>query len=262
MAASSGATAKVVNDLLGFSASATENLSASTGSYFTAQGDDAEQQGYLTAEEIARQNAALETVSGQIQNVAQEREVRQTLGTQRAQVAGAGFGNSGSALALLKASRRQGYLGEQLTGVQAEITAGGYAGQAAAAASEASAAGTASAAARTLAATQAQQGALLNSYAAAEAKALSTLTGGSGPTYDVTTGTWKQPTPEGQVANSIANTVTGGKPLTPDQLQAAAVISGGGTSTTSIPGVNPISPIANATPPQQIGRPFQMVPGA
>ncbi len=266
VSSTSAATAKTVSDVLNFTATATEDTSASQGSYFAAQGDTTEQTGYLTAEEIARQNAALEEVSGRLQATQQEREVRATLGTQQAQVAGAGFGASGSALALARASRQQGYLAEQITGVQSDITAGGFQGQAAAAASEASAAGIASTAATTLAQTQAQQGQLLTSYAAAEAKALATLTGGTGPVFNPTTGTWTQPTPDATIANSIATTTAAGGKLTPDQLGAAAIVEGGGTPTTALPGVTSqpgASPaVANATPPARIGQPFPLVPGA
>lgn len=229
------ATDTVVRDVLNFQATSTEDQSASTGSYFAAQGDTAEQSGYLTAQDIAEQNASLEKVSGSIQQAQQEREVNQSLGTQQAAVASAGFGSGGSALALLRSSRQQGYLAEQLTGVQSDITAGGFIGQAAAAKSEASAAGIAASAATTLAATEAAQGQLMHSYAAAEAGALQKVTGNAGsPGGAVWNGvSWTlTPATPASTGSDIASSVANGGTLSPGALASAAVSVGGGPAAT------------------------------
>ena len=87
---------------------------------------------YATAATIANQNVTLENSAGKLQQYQEGLQAKQTIGAQRAGVAAAGFGNSGSALYLLASSNRQAALTQALTGIQTNITATGYKQQAAA----------------------------------------------------------------------------------------------------------------------------------
>lgn len=106
----------------------------------TAAGDVSEASAYTSAGDIARANARLALVGGDIEQAQEGIKLGQTIGTQRAQVAGGGFASSGSALALLSSSTRQGLLQQQITGVNAQLQAGGFEEQAAASDAEAAAA--------------------------------------------------------------------------------------------------------------------------
>lgn len=88
---------------------------------------------YATAATLANQNATLETAAGNVQQYQEGLQAKQTIGSQRAGIAAAGFGNSGSALNLLAASNRQAALTQALTGINTNIAVTGYKQQAAAA---------------------------------------------------------------------------------------------------------------------------------
>src|SRR5271165_5556500 len=105
-----------------------------------ATGAAQEASAYSSAQAISDQNARLALVSGGIQTVQQQRLLQQTVGGIRADIAGSGLQNAGNAAFLLRDSLRQGMLESQLIGTQAQITAGGYQQQSAAAAIEAAAA--------------------------------------------------------------------------------------------------------------------------
>ena len=106
---------------------------------------------FSSAATLATQNAQLTAASTRIQETQTARQLFQTEGTQLADVAGAGFTESGSALDLLKSSMSQGALAKSLVNIQGAIQENSYAAQAgayqgeAAAANEASTAGTISA---------------------------------------------------------------------------------------------------------------------
>jgi hypothetical protein len=125
----------------------------------TAAGDLEEAGAYETAEAIANSNARLAGVAGTVEQAQQGIQIRQTLGTQMSQVAAGGFGESGSALSLLRSSTQQGLLAQQITGVNAELQAAGYEQQGAASEAEAGAASGAATAASGLAASYAALGA-------------------------------------------------------------------------------------------------------
>jgi hypothetical protein len=105
-----------------------------------ATGDLGEAATYGSAEDIAAANARLATISGQVEQEQEQVQLGQTIGAQKAAVAGGGFAESGSALDLLRSSTQQGLLQQQITGTQAALQSGGYAEQAQAYAGEASAA--------------------------------------------------------------------------------------------------------------------------
>ena len=100
---------------------AASDLFASFGANEKAAGDEAEAAGYRQAAGLARQNVTLEQVSTNIQQLQQEREAAKVIGTQRAEVAGSGFEESGSALDLLRSSAQQGALAKALIGEQGQI---------------------------------------------------------------------------------------------------------------------------------------------
>jgi hypothetical protein len=103
-------------------------------------GDYAEATSYGNAASIANANARLATVSGQIQQSQEGIKIYKEISGQQADVAGAGFGNSGSAIYLMRASAAQGALANQLIGTNAELASGGYSSQAAASQAQADAA--------------------------------------------------------------------------------------------------------------------------
>lgn len=126
-------------------------IGGAVGSLFQSQGNVAEANSYTSAAELDTQNAALVAASTRIQSYQQARTVTQSLGATQADVAGAGFTESGSALAILKSSAQQGALANSLTNIQGAINENAYAAEAGAnlakakAANEANTAGTISA---------------------------------------------------------------------------------------------------------------------
>lgn len=90
------------------------------------QGDALEAANYGEAADFATQNVGYTQQATQLKEVQQQRQITQTLGTQQAQVAGAGFASSGSALDLLRDSAAQGALSKAVLGNQGLITEAGY----------------------------------------------------------------------------------------------------------------------------------------
>lgn len=115
---------------------------------FKSQGNSAQATDFQGAATLAEQNAQLSAASTRIQEAQTSRTVAQSLGTTQADIAGAGFTNSGSALDILKSSAQQGALAKSLVNIQGAINENSYAAQAGAytgeakAAQEASTAGT------------------------------------------------------------------------------------------------------------------------
>jgi hypothetical protein len=95
-----------------------------------AQGDVIEGQDYTLASQLATQNEEFAKTSTAIKEAQQTRELTMTLGGQRADVAGGGFAESGSALDLLRDSAGQGALTKAVAGEQGLITEAGYQEQA------------------------------------------------------------------------------------------------------------------------------------
>lgn len=102
------------------------------GDFFSAEGDQAEGHAYEQAATYSSQNAALEAESTQIQMAGAKRQIFQTVGAQKAQVAGAGLAESGSAGDLLRSSVSQGNIQMQLLHTQGLINENAYKEQAAA----------------------------------------------------------------------------------------------------------------------------------
>jgi len=105
---------------------------------FGASGHKSAAKAYDKAASYARQGAQLEGVSTNIRQMQADREIYKVLGGQRADVAGAGLANAGTALDLFRDSAAQGAMTKSLLGIQGEINVLGqqaqataYAGQAA-----------------------------------------------------------------------------------------------------------------------------------
>lgn len=127
--------------------SAVSDLFAAKGFAFKAQGARIEQGMYTEAAGFADENVEFTKASTDIKLQQQERENLKLIGGQTADVAGAGFAASGSALDLLRDSASQGSLAKQVLGSQGQITEAGYEEQAKALRSQAEAAGVAAQAA-------------------------------------------------------------------------------------------------------------------
>jgi hypothetical protein len=106
---------------------ATADASDAAGFGLQATGYGKEIDAYNTAAGISAENAALAVMSGNVTKAQEQRNITQTLGTQRAQIAGAGFsGDSGTALALYRDSVGQGNLQLAMTDLQTNINQGSY----------------------------------------------------------------------------------------------------------------------------------------
>jgi hypothetical protein len=122
------------------------DIFAGFGAEAKGQGDLLEQQNYLQAAKFAQQEAEFAKQSTAIQEMQQSREISKSLGQTTADVAGAGFATSGSALDLLRESAAQGAITKQVTQVQGNIQEAGYKEQAASYSNMAAAAGIAASA--------------------------------------------------------------------------------------------------------------------
>lgn len=126
-----------VNDLFaGFGAQTRANMAAeginiqAGGTRIKAQGDLAEASNYGLSAGLARQNEQYVIESEAIQQKQLDRQIALTIGGQRADVAGAGFKESGTALDLLADSSAQGALAKEVLSKQSLITEAGYEEQA------------------------------------------------------------------------------------------------------------------------------------
>jgi hypothetical protein len=122
-----------VSDLFaGFAATTQANLKAqglnlnAQGLRLKAQGDLAEGQEYDLAGELATRNEQYTATSTEIQQAQQARNTTMQIGGQRADVAGAGFSEGGSALDILADSASQGALAKATLGQQGLITEAGF----------------------------------------------------------------------------------------------------------------------------------------
>lgn len=105
-------------------------IGGAVGSLFTSEGNAAEAASYTGAAQLETQNAQLTAASTRIQETQTARAVTQSLGTTQADVAGAGFTESGSALDLLRMSAQQGSLAASLVNIQGAINENAYAAEA------------------------------------------------------------------------------------------------------------------------------------
>jgi lipopolysaccharide export system protein LptC len=129
-----------VNDLLGFKASQEQYDAAAQGARLTAEGAGIEAGAYRTAAGLAGESAKDEALMEAVRQVQIDTQVNQTIGGIKADVAGANFQQSGSAIDIMAASTRQGLLSQQISGYQSQQTQRGFLGEQAAAQGEAAAA--------------------------------------------------------------------------------------------------------------------------
>lgn len=97
---------------------------------FGSQGSAAAATSYTEAASVAAQNEQITAEATSIKEAQQSRQIYQTIGTQKAQVGGAGFAESGTALDLLASSASQGALTKALTAEQGAITENSFSEQA------------------------------------------------------------------------------------------------------------------------------------
>lgn len=109
------------------------DLGGAVSDLFGAEGSSDAASAYGEAAKIATSNEALTLRSGEIQEQQEAINITKTIGGEKAATSGAGFSNSGgTATDLLRSSAQQGALSKQLIANQTQITAQGYAQQAAA----------------------------------------------------------------------------------------------------------------------------------
>jgi hypothetical protein len=114
---------------LGGLGGAIQTIGGAIGSLFETQGNAAEAQSYTQAAVLEGQNAQLTEAATRIQETQTARTVAQSLGTTQADVAGAGFTESGSALDIIRSSAQQGALATALVNVQGAINENAYAAE-------------------------------------------------------------------------------------------------------------------------------------
>lgn len=100
------------------------------GALFGARGARASARSYSEAQRIAEENAQIARSATTIRDTQLQRTIFKTLGTQEAQVAGAGFSASGSALDILRDSASQGAHARAINQAQGAITENSYLEQA------------------------------------------------------------------------------------------------------------------------------------
>lgn len=118
--------ASTISDIGG----AASDLFAASGDKSKAQYDFAEAGNYGLASDLATQNDEFTKTSTAIKEAQQQREATGALGGVQADVAGAGFAESGSALDILRDSASQAALTHAVVGQQGLITEAGYQEQA------------------------------------------------------------------------------------------------------------------------------------
>ena len=127
-----GGLRSAVTDLVGMQGELLKYKATEEAQAAAVKGAEGEIAAYETVAGISEEAARLTLEAGKIEQFQEERAMMRSLGKTRADVAGAGFAASGSALDLLESSVRQGYLQQQITGTQTAITSAAYLEQAAA----------------------------------------------------------------------------------------------------------------------------------
>lgn len=118
------------NSTFSDAAGAASDLFAAEGDRYKAKGDLIESKNYDLAAGLADQNAEFTKTSTEIKQSQLDRQIYQTIGGEKADIAGAGLAASGSALDLLSSSASQGALTKAVAGQQGLITEAGYEEQA------------------------------------------------------------------------------------------------------------------------------------
>lgn len=114
----------------GFAGQAVTDLFSADAARVKGQGDFAEAKNYDLAAGLADQNAQFTEMATAIKTFQEGRDITRTISGQQADVASAGFGESGSAIDLLRDSASQGALQLAMTKEQGLIQEAGYREQA------------------------------------------------------------------------------------------------------------------------------------
>jgi hypothetical protein len=122
---------KLSSSGIGLLGGAVSDLFAADAYRSKAAGDLYEKENYQLAATFADANVQYTEWSTNIKQMQEDRELSKSLGETRADIAGAGFAESGSALDLLRESASQGAIARAVTGEQGLITEAGYQEQAA-----------------------------------------------------------------------------------------------------------------------------------
>ena len=109
-----------------FASGAVGDIFAGFGHSAKAKGLAFERENYLKAAQYADKNAQYTEMSTRIKEAQSDRELSKSLGETQADVAGAGFAESGSALDILRDSASQGALAHAVLQEQGLITEEGY----------------------------------------------------------------------------------------------------------------------------------------
>jgi hypothetical protein len=125
-----GGLAPRLSSGLGYIGGAVSDLFAADAYKFKAAGDQYEKENYQLAAQFADQNVQYTEWSTNIKQMQQDRELNKSLGETRADFAGAGFAESGSALDILREGASQGAIAHAVLGEQGLITEAGYKEQA------------------------------------------------------------------------------------------------------------------------------------
>lgn len=168
----------IVSDITGLQSQATMAAASAEGNRLAAQGAQAEADAYSVSAQIAGINQEQEAIAEGVKEIQMTRELDQTVGSQKATVAGHGFQSSGSAVDVMLSSYRQGYLAQQMSAMQSETTQRGYLEQQAAATGHMKAAEVRRDAALNLAGAQDQQSAAATANQTALTGALTQLLSG------------------------------------------------------------------------------------
>lgn len=130
-----------INDLLGFQGDAEQYKYAAEGSRLAAEGAGIEAAAYGTAAGIAEENARTEVIAESIRQVQIAKDIDRTVGSIKAATAANGFIQSGSSLDIMASTMREGYLSQQISGMQSQQVERGHLAQQAAAEGEMAVAG-------------------------------------------------------------------------------------------------------------------------
>ncbi len=109
---------------------AASDIMGGFGDFAKAQGAEFEAQAYQLAAGMAMKNLEYTKMSTAVQQAQEDRKLTLAMGETRAQIAGAGFAEGGSALDILRSSAEQGALSKAVLGQQGLITEEGYREQA------------------------------------------------------------------------------------------------------------------------------------
>jgi hypothetical protein len=123
---SSGGNLTISNQTFSDFGSSVSDIFAGIGDQYKAEGAEFEEQSYEKAATLAGQEAQFSEMSTGIQTAQAERNLYMSIGATKAGVAGAGFGEGGSALDILRESAQEGATTTAVAKEQGLINTAGY----------------------------------------------------------------------------------------------------------------------------------------